>query len=140
MPKIKIITITFFATVSILYTGSTLLSSSDTYSKIGKGLKLFGEIYKQVSTTYVDEIDPETFVEAAIRGMLQTLDPYTTYISSENNGAPVANRHRHIRSSRARHVPSKSLRPLQQHACTRLGDRVERERRIRQRNEPYLLR
>ena len=86
MPKIKIITITFFVTVLILYTGSTLLSSSDTYSKIGKGLKLFGEIYKQVSTTYVDEIDPETFVEAAIRGMLQTLDPYTTYISSENNG------------------------------------------------------
>lgn len=86
MPKIKIITITFLVTVLILYTGSTLLSSSDTYSKIGKGLKLFGEIYKQVSTTYVDEIDPETFVEAAIRGMLQTLDPYTTYISSENNG------------------------------------------------------
>lgn len=85
MHKTKIIALTFLVTVLFLYTGNTLLSSSDTYAKIGKGLKLFGQIYKQVSTTYVDEIDPETFVEAAIRGMLQTLDPYTTYISSENN-------------------------------------------------------
>lgn len=86
MRKIKIISITFLVAVFILYTGSTLLPSPDKYSKISKGLKLFGQIYKQVSTTYVDEIDPETFVEAAIKGMLQTLDPYTTYISKENSG------------------------------------------------------
>lgn len=85
MHKIRIIAVTFLVTILILYTGSTLLPSPDIYSKISNGLKLFGQVYKQVSTTYVDEIDPETFVEAAIRGMLQTLDPYTTYISSENN-------------------------------------------------------
>jgi len=85
MHRIKIISVTIFFTVLILYTGSTILPSPDTYSKISKGLKLFGQVYKQVSTSYVDEIDPETFVEAAIRGMLRTLDPYTSYITAENN-------------------------------------------------------
>ena len=85
MRKTKIISVGIFVTAILLYAGSTLLPSPDTYSKIAKGLKLFGQVYKQVSTTYVDEIDPETFVEAAIRGMLQTLDPYTSYISKENS-------------------------------------------------------
>jgi len=85
MHKAKTISVTIIVTAILLYAGSTLLSSPDTYSKIGKGLKLFGQVYKQVSTSYVDEIDPETFVEAAIRGMLRTLDPYTSYISSDNS-------------------------------------------------------
>ena len=71
--------------ILLLYWANSLYSSSDTYEKISRGLKLFGQVYKQVSTTYVDEIDPETFVEAAIRGMLNSLDPYTTYISNENS-------------------------------------------------------
>ncbi|MCH8288473.1 MAG: PDZ domain-containing protein [Candidatus Marinimicrobia bacterium] len=69
----------------LLYGANLLYSSSDTYEKINRGLKLFGQVYKQVSTTYVDEIDPETFVEAAIKGMLDSLDPYTSYISPENS-------------------------------------------------------
>lgn len=85
MPKTKLVSVIIVVTVILLFAGSTLLSSPDTYSKINKGLKLFGQVYKQVSKSYVDEIDPETFVEAAIRGMLQTLDPYTSYISSENS-------------------------------------------------------
>ncbi len=74
-----------FVFVLLLYTGSSLLSAPDNYLKISQGLKLFSQVYKQVSSTYVDEIDPESFIEAAIRGMLKTLDPYTAYYSPENS-------------------------------------------------------
>jgi len=51
--------------------------------KINKGIDLFGRVYKEVSTSYVDVIDPEKFMEAGIEGMLGTLDPYTVYIGKE---------------------------------------------------------
>jgi len=73
-----------FVIVLLLYTGSISLSAGDDYAKISEGLKLFSQVYKQVSSTYVDEIDPESFIEAAIKGMLKTLDPYTAYYSPEN--------------------------------------------------------
>lgn len=76
---------TIFVFVLLLYTGSISVSAGDDYAKISEGLKLFSQVYKQVSTTYVDEIDPESFIEAAIRGMLKTLDPYTAYYSPENS-------------------------------------------------------
>ena len=76
-----------FIFVLLLYTGSSLLSAGDEYEKISQGLKLFSEVYKRVSSTYVDEIDPESFIEAAIKGMLKTLDPYTAYYSPENSSA-----------------------------------------------------
>ncbi|MCH8272335.1 MAG: hypothetical protein IIB41_03665 [Candidatus Marinimicrobia bacterium] len=66
-----------FVIVLLLYTGSISVSAGDDYAKISEGLKLFSQVYKQVSSTYVDKIDPESFIEAAIRGMLKTLDPYT---------------------------------------------------------------
>lgn len=75
-----------FVFVLLLYTGSISVSAGDDYAKISQGLKLFSQVYKQVSSAYVDEIDPESFIEAAIRGMLKTLDPYTAYYSSENSG------------------------------------------------------
>ncbi|TFB13014.1 S41 family peptidase [Candidatus Marinimicrobia bacterium MT.SAG.4] len=74
-----------FVFILLLYTGSSLLSAPDNYLKISQGLKLFSQVYKQVSSNYVDEIDPESFIEAAIRGMLKTLDPYTAYYSPENS-------------------------------------------------------
>jgi len=69
----------------LLYVGSISVSAGDEYAKISEGLKLFSQVYKQVSSAYVDEIDPESFIEAAIRGMLKTLDPYTAYYSPENS-------------------------------------------------------
>ena len=74
-----------FGFILLLYTGRSLLSAPDDYAKISQGLKLFSQVYKQVSSSYVDEIDPESFIEAAIKGMLKTLDPYTSYYTPENS-------------------------------------------------------
>lgn len=53
------------------------------YLKINKNIDIFGRVYKEISTSYVDEIDPEKFMHAGIDGMLETLDPYTVFYSDK---------------------------------------------------------
>ncbi len=71
--KIYISVILFFVT-------GLLFSQTDIYFKISKAIDIFGRIYKEITLHYVDEIDPEEFMLAGIRGMLSSLDPYTVYI------------------------------------------------------------
>lgn len=59
-------------------------SGSDFFFKLNKSIDVFGRVYKEISLNYVDEIDPEKFMQAGIRGMLNTLDPYTVYIDKED--------------------------------------------------------
>jgi carboxyl-terminal processing protease len=56
------------------------------YFKVNKSLEKFGSVFRQISEEYVDEIDPETFVQAGIDGMLETLDPYTVYMDENGSG------------------------------------------------------
>ncbi len=65
---------------SLMALGFLALSDQDLYLKIYRGIDTFGKVYKEVSTNYVDEIDPDRFMRAGIDGMLKTLDPYTVYI------------------------------------------------------------
>jgi carboxyl-terminal processing protease len=55
-------------------------SSSDTYRQ----LNLFGEVFERVRADYVDEVDDEKLIEAAINGMLQALDPHSGYLNAKN--------------------------------------------------------
>ena len=66
--------------VACLVLGFVVVSDHDLYLKIYRGIDTFGKVYKEVSTNYVDEIDPDRFMRAGIDGMLKTLDPYTVYI------------------------------------------------------------
>ena len=55
----------------------------DYFFKINKSIDIFGRVYREVALNYVDEVDPEKFMEAGIDGMLGTLDPYTNFISEQ---------------------------------------------------------
>lgn len=59
-------------------------ADSDYFLKINKSIDIFGRVYKEISTSYVDEIEPEKFMQAGIEGMLGTLDPYTVYIDKDD--------------------------------------------------------
>jgi len=48
----------------------------DTYEK----LKVFSEILALLEASYVQEVKSDDLVNGAIRGMLKTLDPHTTYL------------------------------------------------------------
>ena len=54
-------------------------SKNDLYEKID----LFGEVFEKIKDDYVDEIDQAEMIESAINGVLQSLDPYSAYMSPE---------------------------------------------------------
>ena len=51
----------------------------DLYEKID----LFSEVLEKIQNEYVDEIDPTEAMDSAINGLLQYLDPYSSYMSQE---------------------------------------------------------
>ena len=71
--------------VLAIVSGFTGPPDSEYFLKINKSINLFGEVYKKIAIDYVDEVDPEKFMEAGIDGMLGSLDPYTVYIDRENS-------------------------------------------------------
>lgn len=51
--------------------------------EIAKNLEIFSNIYRELNTFYVDEVDPEHLMETGVEAMLSSLDPYTTYIPAD---------------------------------------------------------
>ena len=49
--------------------------------EIGKNIDIFTSVYKELNTYYVDDIDPNKLMRTGIDAMLESLDPYTNYIS-----------------------------------------------------------
>jgi carboxyl-terminal processing protease len=45
---------------------------------------LFGDIFQRVRESYVDEVDEKALIEAAINGMLTSLDPHSSFLDTEN--------------------------------------------------------
>ncbi len=52
----------------------------DNYFEISKNLDVFTTLYRELNVFYVDETDPGDLMKKAIDSMLESLDPYTTYI------------------------------------------------------------
>ena len=55
------------------------ISKNDLYEKID----LFGEVLENIKKEYVDEVDNADVMDSAINGVLQSLDPYSAYMSPE---------------------------------------------------------
>tara|TARA_A100001011_G_scaffold9524_1_gene10667 strand:- start:10970 stop:12202 length:1233 start_codon:yes stop_codon:yes gene_type:complete len=49
-----------------------------------KQLNLFGEVYERVRSEYVEKVSDKELIEAAINGMLQSLDPHSSYLNAES--------------------------------------------------------
>ena len=55
-------------------------NNSETYRQ----LNLFGDVFERVRADYVEDISDENLIEAAINGMLTSLDPHSSYLSPKN--------------------------------------------------------
>jgi carboxyl-terminal processing protease len=66
---------------------STGQYKEDVYYNISKNMEIFGEVYKEILTEYVDNINSDKFFEAGINGMLSTLDPYTVYYNENEQSS-----------------------------------------------------
>ena len=51
------------------------------FFEISKNLEVFTNLYKELNTYYVDDIDPAVLMRTGIDAMVESLDPYTNYIS-----------------------------------------------------------
>ena len=72
----------FFLTVFLIFFYSGFLNaknSKDLYEKID----LFSEVLEKVKSQYIDEVDQAEAMDSAINGVLQSLDPYSAYMSPE---------------------------------------------------------
>ena len=69
--------IIFFFLKSLLFSNYSFSSENDIYKKID----LFGEVLEKINKEYVDEIDQSKSMDSAINGLLQSLDPYSAYMS-----------------------------------------------------------
>ena len=56
-----------------------LAESSETYRQ----LNLFGEVFERVRSDYVEEVTDQELIEAAINGMLSSLDPHSSYLNAD---------------------------------------------------------
>ena len=56
------------------------IKEKNTYEK----LKVFSEILSLLESNYVKSIDPDDLINGAIRGMLKSLDPHTTYLTPDS--------------------------------------------------------
>ncbi len=53
-------------------------------SSVYEQLDLFGDIFERIRAQYVEEVDTNDLIEAAINGMLTSLDPHSSYMSPED--------------------------------------------------------
>ena len=59
----------------------TAAKQADDYFEVSKNLDIFSTVYKEVHTSYVDDVKPGFLVRKAIDAMLKSLDPYTNFYS-----------------------------------------------------------
>ena len=74
MKKTLLILILFFH-----FSNTYVFSKNNLYEKID----LFGEVLENIQKDYVDDVDQSDMMDSAINGVLQSLDPYSAYMSPE---------------------------------------------------------
>ena len=76
--------------LALLIAGSTIVSlarnetNSATTSEIYRQFQLFGEVLEYVRSDYVEKPDDSKLIEAAINGMLSSLDPHSYYLNPKD--------------------------------------------------------
>jgi carboxyl-terminal processing protease len=71
---------TMVSQTQMLSSTSAFAASADVYRQ----LSLFGDVFEKVRTDYVEKPDEAKLVEAAINGMLTSLDPHSSYMDTKS--------------------------------------------------------
>ena len=61
--------------------GPLLAQEAEDTTSVYEQLDLFGDIFERIRSSYVEEVDDADLIEAAINGMLTSLDPHSSYLS-----------------------------------------------------------
>ena len=79
MKYFRLFAFTLVFTISLAF-----IEGENKQFEISKNLEIFTNIYKELNTHYVDDVDPSRLMRIGIEAMLETLDPYTNYISESD--------------------------------------------------------
>ena len=71
-----------FLALSIIFFYSTV-SLVNAKNELYEKIDLFGEVLEKINKEYVDEINQSESMDSAINGLLQSLDPYSSYMPPE---------------------------------------------------------
>ena len=63
--------------------GPLMAQEADADTSVYEQLDLFGDIFERIRSNYVEEVDDRDLIEAAINGMLTSLDPHSSYLSPQ---------------------------------------------------------
>ncbi|MFA8442115.1 S41 family peptidase [Yoonia sp.] len=63
--------------------GPVLAQETESNTSVYEQLDLFGDIFERIRSNYVEEVDDRELIEAAINGMLTSLDPHSSYLSPD---------------------------------------------------------
>lgn len=78
----KLLVIGGLATTAAI--GIFATSAKDNFFEISKNLEIFATLYRELNVFYVDDVQPGEMMKTGIDAMLESLDPYTTYITESN--------------------------------------------------------
>ena len=65
---------------AVKLTGPVLAENNSDKANVYEQLDLFGDIFDRIRSEYVEEVDAKELIEAAINGMLTSLDPHSSYL------------------------------------------------------------
>ena len=75
----------FLTTILVFsFVPNDLLNAKNNRQETYKQLSLFGDVFQRVQEQYVEEVKDKKLIEAAISGMLQSLDPHSSYLSADD--------------------------------------------------------
>ena len=63
--------------------GPLIAQEADKNASVYEQLDLFGDIFERIRGQYVEEVDTNKLIEAAINGMLTSLDPHSSYLAAK---------------------------------------------------------
>ena len=66
------------------FVGPLLAQENERQSSVYEQLDLFGDIFERIRAQYVEEAEPQELIEAAINGMLTSLDPHSSYLPPDD--------------------------------------------------------
>jgi len=75
------------AIVTTQVAGPLLAQEAADKTTVYEQLDLFGDIFERIRAQYVEPVDPKDLIEAAIDGMLSSLDPHSSYLSPDDAAA-----------------------------------------------------
>lgn len=79
---------TFFVSFSALAFSASLAMTAQAQDKFSddtyRQLELFGNVFERVRKDYVEDISDQDLIEAAINGMLTSLDPHSSFLSAKS--------------------------------------------------------